>query len=170
MKSGFSMIELVASMAVILILFTFVSPIVRRSMQTARIAQARTEMQSIEVAVESFRSTYGHLPAPEEVEQGKEDTPPDPEVSRAIIATLSGENRELNPRGLIFLKPKQIRATGNVFLDPWGDPYEIALDTDYDGRVSILGESVARSVAIIAVGDYLRNGSSSSGEIVRSWR
>ncbi|HAS81484.1 MAG TPA: hypothetical protein DCS43_02095 [Verrucomicrobia bacterium] len=53
------------------------------------------------------------------------------------------------------------------FRDPWGNRYRIALDTDYDGKVTAMSENLRLSVAVWSAG---ADGTDDTDDDVTSWR
>ena len=170
-RKGFTLIELLVVVAIIAILATLGSRIIRSSRIAALKAQAGIEMQSIETAVRSYQNKFGRLPLDAD-RQGRPEQAADEAFSRGVLRMLAGDN----PASMPFLELPA--AGGNesdgTFLDPWGRQYRVFLDTDYDGAVGVsvngLNETVRRKVAVVAVGLYERNGSSNTNDLVASWR
>ena len=48
------------------------------------------------------------------------------------MQVLLGRSRQLNPRGKVFLTD-----AGDRLVDPWGNPFQIVLDGNGDGRVTL---------------------------------
>lgn len=52
-----------------------------------------------------------------------------------------GSNRVHNPRNIVFIEiqaavpGKKSGLSNGTFVDPWGEPYFIAMDTDYQNRI-----------------------------------
>ena len=95
--------------------------------------------------------------------------------------------KSLNPRGIKFLTPtkkySKTAATEQGFRDPWGRPYMIFLDTNYDGKISLPtgcglpDNTYYGDVAVIGLGsyDYEANGKISDAlkkdaQVVTSWQ
>lgn len=174
-KCGFTLIELLVVIAILSILITLGSKGLRSARISAKKAQAMVEMQSIETAIKSYLNEYGKLPV-EAGDQGASDPEADETFSRGIINILTGENTTDNPRKIEFLEPQfsSVSSSLGTFVDPWGEPYRIALDTDYDGVVDIntdgVSETLRRKVAIVSVGLYELKGAGNTNDIIRSWQ
>ncbi len=174
-KCGFTLIELLVVIAILSILITLGSKGLRSARISAKKAQAMIEMQSIETAIKSYLNEYGKLPV-EAGDHGASDPEADETFSRGIINILTGENTTDNPRKLEFLEPQFSSGSSSpgAFVDPWGVPYRIALDTDYDGDVDInidgVSETLRRKVAIVSVGLYELKGAGNTNDIIRSWQ
>ncbi len=178
-KSAFTLIEMLAVMAILAILVTLGSKGLRAARIGAKKAQAMVEMKSIETAVKAYQNKYGKLPVAGLVVQGQddllfsvsayEDAAAD---SMEIISVLTAADDMAagdNPAKMVYLEPQSDGADGR-FLDPWGSQYLIALDSDYDGTLQVIGETIRCKVAVASVGLYLLNGSSSTNDLVVSWR
>ena len=163
--AGFTLIELMAVILILGILVGLSAKGLRAARLNAKKARALVEMKSIETAVKAYVNKYGKPPVPE-ASLGRADYGSSPEESRGIVATLAGKNEQLNPARIVFLEPR----AADGFLDPWGEPYLIALDGDLDGRVELEGETVARAVAIVAVGYRALSGSRDPDDVIASWR
>jgi len=174
-KFAFTLIELLVVVAVIGILISIMMPSISSARRSAMKAKAMTEMKSIETAIKSFYNEYGKLPAPSSVQQGGADvlpnpdnTEPDKEIIRILTAT-GKDGKAANPREIMFLEPQGSDQQGD-FVDPWGKQYLIALDTDYDGKLTLLNQTVQRRQAVIAYGLYEREGRSDTNDLLRSWQ
>ena len=152
-RCGFTLIELVVVLALLSILVSLGSKGLRSVRIRAGKTQAITEMHAIEVAMKSYHNTYGKLPV-SAGRQGRADPEIDGAFSLEVIDILTAENSEDNPRKVIFLDPQFASAgsTNRAYLDPWGIPYQIVLDTDYDGVFDYEGETVRRTSGVISIG------------------
>lgn len=145
-RSGLTIIELMVVIAVILILVTITAPNVRRMIESARRAQARSEAQSIYTAISSYTTEYGRLPVSSGGQGGQGYT--EYEDSEDIIRVLTGEDTTLNPREIMFLQPQSNDPDGE-YLDPWGNQYWIVLDSS--GRGYIEWNRIGRRIRTIAL-------------------
>ncbi len=167
-KSGFTLIELLVVIAILAILITLGSKGLRAARISAKKAQAKVEMKSIETAIKAYMNKYGKLPIAGSL-QGQPEPDFDIGFSTNTIAALTAENLTLNPAQVVFLEP-QGNELGGIFLDPWGQQYIIALDTDYDNQVVIDGENVRRKVALRAIGLYELTGKGNTNSFINSWQ
>lgn len=99
-------------------------------------------------------------------------------------AIASGDTTEksLNPRGIKFLTPNKkysnSAATESGYRDPWGRPYIIYLDTNYDGQISLPGsKTIYDDVAVIGLGTYdyatndkIADALKKDAQVVTSWQ
>ena len=73
-------------------------------------------------------------------------------VLRAIDATGNSSHVN-NPRRIVFLEVPAKALSGNNFLDPWNQQFEITLDTTYDnicdGPSSTPADSVTNHTVVV---------------------
>lgn len=121
--------------------------------QKFRKSEAITYAKSIERAIIDFSQEYGGLyPVADSATEGDIDVTSAP--GSATIRILAGKDSR-NARGMDFLgdmkqakMDKDGRWIGGVIyadspgggsfgvVDPWGNPYHIRMDTDFDGKVA----------------------------------
>jgi prepilin-type N-terminal cleavage/methylation domain-containing protein len=137
--AAFTLIELLIVIAIIAVLAGLGFGAVQGALGSAKRAQARNDVSQVAAAVKAYTLEYGRLP-----EEGNE------------IAALVGDN----PKKIVFLEPRMAAGkppkgglSGEELLDPWGKPYKIFLDDDYDNKVSYLGEDFLTTVVVESQGD-----------------
>ena len=142
MKSSraFTLIELLIVSAIIGILMSLLFPAVNSAIDAARKAQAKNDVTQIATAVIAYETEYGRLP-----------TNSAATVSQTFLQQLDGTTTTGNPRKITFIeinsaldqqgriKKGKSGTNGTAFVDPWGTPYQIALDTDYDNTILTAG-------------------------------
>jgi len=155
-QSGFTLVELLVVVVIIAILATIGFSVGLGALQKAKKVTAQAAATNVANAVEQFYSEYSALPIPGTVPPD-EDNGDSPYVTNAangikLLEILSGMEDETddiqNDRKLRFLGVKEsdkgnrdgivYNDTGDAILglyDPWGEPYYIVLDYDYDGRL-----------------------------------
>ncbi len=182
MKSsrGFTLIELLIVIAIIGILMALLFPAVQGAIDAARRAQAKNDVTQIATAINAYVTEYGRLPVTQD--SGTMDF-----KSNNALATLMGVTND-NPRGLVFLEVNYVRdgshksgyatnsgANQDKFIDPWGAPYKIALDTGYSNSVTInysnQNVTVRKTVAVCSGGGWTdqTNASKTARRYVNSW-
>ncbi len=144
---AFTLIELLVVIVIIAVLMGLAFPVFQGVQNQARKTQARNDLMQIVTAVNAYYTEYGRYPL----------TPPNP-ADTTYGATTTNEQlfNELrsvaaiqNPRGIVFLSPPDVKDVNNPragissapapagqYFDPWGKPYLIRIDTDYDNQVS----------------------------------
>jgi prepilin-type N-terminal cleavage/methylation domain-containing protein len=123
---AFTLIELLIVMAIILILAGLLIPAVGKLITSSKRAHAATQSIAIANAVRSYRNLYATWPGQT---QGASDGVVDP---RSILAALTN-----NSRGEIFLQLEPGWVTNGYLQDSWKQYYEIAMDEDGDGNITL---------------------------------
>ena len=140
---GFTLIELMIVMGVIIILVAMMFPVIIGARAKARNKQALTEAHNIVLALKGYRMEFGKWP---NQTQAADDTTYFTN-NHLVIAPLIGNN----PRGKVFLAIQLLSTnisggltnlTGQTdsitnLVDPWGVPYVIGLDENMDGSTLI---------------------------------
>lgn len=178
-RTAFTLIELLTVIAIIAILAALLFPAVRTALQKAEIAQAKTDIKALETAIKAYYTEYGKLPCPD-ADQGVCDKyyfdSGSADKQRDIMDILrandpgAGPNagNVLNPKKIPFFEPPSRKgaigsSTDRTFYDPWGKPYFIKLDNNYNNLIEYFtggGCGPNEKIAGIAiVGSYGPNGS-----------
>jgi len=154
-RSAFTLIELLVVIAIIAILAGLAFPAMQGALNSGKKAQARNDVAQLVAAVKAFQLEYGRLPSTRNT--------PDTTADSTTIMALIGSNSTLNPKAIVFFEPKIAKGnkngltTSNSYNDPWGNPYTIILDTDYNNRVS----NAITTVVVSSTG-----GSSNTNDII----
>jgi hypothetical protein len=120
-----------------------------------QISMARNDVLSLQRAIMRFYREYGAWPA----DPGERNVDlhfggrrPNAEILRVLRAEAGPGNLDhnQNPQRMIFIEVASyadgysgLDANGE-FLDPWGKPYHIALDTSYDNAVEVANSLIER--------------------------
>jgi prepilin-type N-terminal cleavage/methylation domain-containing protein len=144
--TSFTLIELLVVIAIIALLVGLAFPAFQGVQNQARKAQARSDLAQIVTAVTAYYAEYGKYPL-------TPGTPADTTWGATTSnAQLFNELRSVgavqNPRGIVFLSPPDVKEANNPragigtasttmgqYFDPWGKPYLVRVDTDYDNQV-----------------------------------
>jgi prepilin-type N-terminal cleavage/methylation domain-containing protein len=157
LRRAFTLIELLIVIAIIGILMALLFPAVGGAMEAAKRAKAKNDLVQIAVAVKAYLTEYGKLPILSSVASAGEHTAwfqgdsTGDKKNSMIIRVLAGEDADgLNPRKIVFLETRPAKGTGTnakdgvtsdfMFYDPWGTPYAIKLDSNYDNRLEYYSE------------------------------
>jgi prepilin-type N-terminal cleavage/methylation domain-containing protein len=145
--SAFTLIELLVVIMIIAVLIGLAFPVFQGVQNQTRKTQARNDLVQIVTAISAYYTEYGKYPL-------TPATPADTTYGATTAnAQLFNELRSVsathNPRGIVFLSPPDVKdpsnpragigsaaATAGQYFDPWGKPYLIRIDTDYDNQVS----------------------------------
>jgi prepilin-type N-terminal cleavage/methylation domain-containing protein len=147
-RAGFTLIELLTVIGIIAILAALLFPAVKNVLRKAEVNQARGDVKNIEQAIKAFATEYGYLPTTDQA-----DTWYGSGQVNAIYNVLraTGSSTTLNPRRIVFLETPSRKGAfdgSGHFVDPWGNPYCIKLDGNYDGEIEYFG---TRRVAVVVV-------------------
>jgi prepilin-type N-terminal cleavage/methylation domain-containing protein len=176
-RLGFTLVELLVVIVIIAILSTIGFSVGLGALHKARRVTAQAAAMNVANAVEHFYSEYNLLPDP--ADGATEDNGASPYVTDSgngvtLLDILAGFEDVQNGRKLRFLGVKEsdngkrggivYNGTGDKVVglfDPWGQPYYIVLDYDYDGRlelnISLDGSTYApklnnKNVAVYSLG------------------
>lgn len=158
---AFTFIELLVTMTLVAILAGIAYPVIIGVMERARKTQAKNDLTQIVTAVNGYYTEYGKYPLTSGTDVTFTGTTAGI-VSGSSNAALfdvlrnninpAGPNyatvTSSNPRGIVFIQPPDskvsnparagIGRTGaetGIWFDPWGSPYNIAIDGAYDNQL-----------------------------------
>lgn len=136
---AFTLIELLIVIAIIAILAGLAFPAVQGALESGRKAQARNDLQQLVMAVRAFQLEYGRLPT---VDGSGEFSTDNDKLMNVLRGTAdAGAQLQMNPRKIPFMEPKIAKTTkgglgpDGKFYDPWGTPYRVRLDEDYNNNI-----------------------------------
>ncbi|MEY2584555.1 MAG: ral secretion pathway protein [Verrucomicrobiota bacterium] len=142
-QSAFTLIELLVVIVIIAVLMGVAFPVFSSIQNQAKKTQAKNDVTQIVTAVNAFYTEYGKYPL-------TPSTPADTTYGSGVTTDkLFNELRNVsaaeNPRGIVFLSlpdakdqtnPRGgIKTSDGQFYDPWGKPYLVRVDTNYDNFV-----------------------------------
>ena len=181
-QRGFTLVELLIVIGIIIILSGVLLPVLVGAGKKADQTKAKAEITTLVNAIKQFESTYGVLPVPdgavvEELTAAQytqlililqgEDTADDTASTALTIANATKNSRKI----------KFLDIVGNkrgVYLDPWDNYYTVLFDIDYNGEIATIPNGVAvtglrYSVAIWSKGPDARvNTDTSVPELMRN--
>jgi type II secretory pathway pseudopilin PulG len=161
---AFTLVELLTVITIIAILMGLLFPAINIAKDQARKAEARTAVTGIVASVKQYYTEYGKYPlgdqatpsSPTDVIFGDNGVPNQKlfDILRNV-GPGPGQPNQYNPRAIVFFEgrtatdksaPKSgfAQAAGpngvnaGDYVDPWGYPYRICIDGDYDNRISNL--------------------------------
>jgi len=160
---GFTLIELLVVISIIAILAAMLLPVIATVKVKAQIRQAVTDEYNLKAAIEHYDTEYSRLPDATNQDTTFGYTGPavtlathtaaplslaiEP-TNNNIMAVLLNENilanlnHARNPQQNVFFDGKRVTSTDKAgistidwqFRDPWGNPYIITIDLNYDGK------------------------------------
>ncbi len=208
----FSLVELLTVIAVIAVLSGIAIPVIMRMSAKGKETKAAAEMNAIKLALNQFKSDYGIWPqftldpslikngdlfletryatgdsAPFSTAEASYDSLMECLTMTRPDGQVSGNSS--NTKKIRYLDPPPKKVTpllggsaGYYKLDPWGRRYNIALDWNYDNRISQTTsdgfarvtekEPILDKVLVYSYGDAEKDstGNIDSEEFIYSWK
>ena len=142
-KAAFTLMELLLVIVIIVILVGLAFPVFQGVLERAKKLQAKNDLTQIVTAVNAFYTEYGRYPLV------TDDTPiaNNSDLLYTLRGVANGANvgNAVNTRQIVFISPAEdtsqtnpkgkIGSTGQ-FYDPWGQPYKIVIDGNYDNQIT----------------------------------
>ena len=168
-RHGFTLIEMLVVVAIIMILAGLLLPVIKQAIEQGRRTRALAEIKQIETAWKEYKREYARYYNP---------AVPDPILMDSnAVAVLSGLNTNLNPKAIQFF---EATPSASGMLDPWKAPYRVAFDDDRNGgtafdNVIVLNDGtitgkVYSSVAVWSKGRNTGNSAKDAKDDVTSWK
>lgn len=143
-KSGFTLVEMLVVIAIIGILAGMLVPLATRGGEGAKKKKAEMEANSLVVAVGQFHDDHHYMPTKDDAKLGKDQC--FETNDKGWLEVMQGTNA---------MAKNYLQARLNqddVLLDPWGQPYRVAMDRNLDGRVEYDGRKAMETVVAISGG------------------
>jgi prepilin-type N-terminal cleavage/methylation domain-containing protein len=149
---AFTLIELLVVIAIIAILIGLLFPAFQAVQNQARQTQAKNDLTQTVNAVNAFYTDYGKYPlVTADTIYGPGGT-----ANNLLFNVLRGIDTTNNPRQIVFISPPDVKNPTNPrsgiatqattingisvaigdFVDPWGTPYNIAIDGGYNNQLA----------------------------------
>jgi prepilin-type N-terminal cleavage/methylation domain-containing protein len=151
---GFTLLELLVVITIIIILMGMLFPAFRGIQDQAKRTQAKNDLNQIVTAISAFYTEYGRYPLPTGVIADTSYATNNNTVfdilrydtNHADVDTV----KAMNPRQIVFIEPPVakdqaapklgLNTTTGVWYDPWGYAYNVTIDANYN--------SVANAVSV----------------------
>ena len=185
-SKGFTLVELLVVIAIIAVLASAGFAAGNAAIQKARKTTALATATAIETAVNNFYNEYGSMPKDGDSEEPiKTDTATD--FLKVLLGMEGSGANALNTRAIKFLSVKEGKAKKNGLIysqngsdiqglyDPWGGPYNVVLDMNYDEKVQVspkAGGTITLNGRRVAVWSDGADGVKDKGKIaddVKTW-
>jgi prepilin-type N-terminal cleavage/methylation domain-containing protein len=185
-SSGFTLIELLVVISIIAVLAAAGFAAGNAAILRARKVTALATATAIESAVNNFYNEYGSMP-----KNGDQDatveTDNDIEFLNVLLGLEGTGSNILNTRSIRFLSVREGKGNKNGLVyntggstvkglyDPWGGPYNVRLDLDYDEKLTVkpkAGTQVTlngRRVAVWSDGQDGVDTTGKSADDVKTW-
>ena len=163
---GFTLVELLVVIAIIAVLAGLGSAMATSMIQKAKKTTCLAAAAAIETAVNNFYTEYGSMPSDESTDTTtaaplKTNATTGLDLLRVLLGTEPSTASPIyNPRGIKFLSVKEGKANKNGLIynaagtditglfDPWGGPYNIILDLDYNEKISAKTKAETTAVTL----------------------
>ncbi|MDA1045137.1 MAG: prepilin-type N-terminal cleavage/methylation domain-containing protein [Verrucomicrobia bacterium] len=140
-KSGFTLIEMLVVVAIVLILMGLLMAALPRVKVRTQITQAENDVRQLELAFLGYFSEYKRWPTGlvgYDAGPDIEATTTGIQLEPGVVAMLAGNNvNSMNPRLMAFFQTRASALGSGDFLDPWGHPYKYMLDYNRDDILHI---------------------------------
>ena len=169
-RGGFTLVEILVVIAIIAILAAIILPLAGSAGKAAQRRRAQTEMQSIKVAILQFQADHHYMPWGDPAiktaaKVGEDKWTASESDQENVMKWLTGDNPMRESYLQIPEKSRKDPARPMTFTDPWGSEYNIGLDRDMDGQVTLAstdipgwdGKTVKEKVVIWTRGDLSKN-------------
>jgi prepilin-type N-terminal cleavage/methylation domain-containing protein len=152
--SGFTLVELLVVITIIIILMAFLFPAFRGVQNQAKKVQAKNDETQLVTAINAFYTEYGQYPCGAQGGDDSTDFFAADDISQnSLMDTLRvpvpTTPPVLNPRGIAFLTVPTAKDPNNLasgprsgiggngrWYDPWGSCYRIKIDNNYNGIIA----------------------------------
>jgi prepilin-type N-terminal cleavage/methylation domain-containing protein len=154
-ERAFTLIELLVVIAIIAILIGLLFPAFQAVQNQARRTQAKNDLTQIVTAVNAYYTEYGKYPlATTDAPITDTSNPSNAHLFytlRADSTSANGNpnvNNAVNTRVIVFISPPNVKddtagnrrsgvsPTTGQYYDPWGTPYRVAIDGDYNNNIN----------------------------------
>jgi len=144
-ERAFTLIELLVVIAIIVILVGLLFPAFKGVQNQARQTQAKNDLTQIVTAVNAFYTEYGKYPLVTADTIYGPAANPNNTLFNELRATAAATQ---NPRKIVFISPPDVKndtagsrrsgvsPTTAQYYDPWGQPYNVEIDGNYDNAVA----------------------------------
>ncbi len=138
---AFTLVELLVVISIIIVLMGLLFPAFKGVQDQAKKTQAKNDMSQIVTAVTAFYTEYGKYPLP--TNQGGESYTYAGDNDQ-LFNGLRGNDTGQNPRSIPFVtlptakdfsQPRGGLGGDGKFYDPYGMPYNIRIDADYNNKI-----------------------------------
>ncbi len=152
-SSGFTVVEMVVTVAIILVLVSLIVPALNMVRSSADMARQRAQFHSIDIALEAFRADYGDYPRSEDTVDTTNGYPGAQKLAEALIGQ---DSFGFHPRSE-FTNTGRLDTDGDgVYDDEAFYLPDVAVDIDNDGSLTAAQREAAKRENLAARwGPYL---------------
>jgi prepilin-type N-terminal cleavage/methylation domain-containing protein len=159
-RNAFTLIELMAVVAIIGVVMALVLPALMRAPEAARLERARTEVANLDMVLQAYQTEYRTWPL------GQSGGEFNTSLLQVLIGRSTNAARTHNPSRRVFLEIGALSTNAvGTLVDPWGQPYQYEVDDDYDNEITAGGDTVqGRRTAVWSMGPE-----NTDATMIRSW-
>lgn len=186
-KSGFTLVELLIVIAIIMVLASLGFAGVQSAMRKAKTVQSLNIATNLNQAIQNYFDEYGSLPMVNATSSPiATNTGEGVNVLRVLLAQEGTGSNILNTKNVRYLEVKNAKARkGGIeyasggsqatgLFDAWGNPFYIAFDDDYNDEIQNPNVVTATDPTIIrgmkaVVYCYGADGQARTKDDVRTW-
>jgi type II secretory pathway pseudopilin PulG len=144
--AAFTLVELLVVITIIIVLMGLLFPAFTGVQNQAKKTQAKNDLVQIVTAVNAFYTEYGKYPVAATVTDDVSATYGTTTSAKSVLDALRALDLAMNPRQIAFITPPDakdqtspaggMKSLDGQFYDPWGSPYVIRIDANYDNFVT----------------------------------
>ncbi|NOX99778.1 MAG: prepilin-type N-terminal cleavage/methylation domain-containing protein [Verrucomicrobia bacterium] len=157
-RSGFTLMELLVVITIILILAGISFPAAQGVLAKAQKSSAENMALQVRSSISAYYTEYRRYPIPRGTASGADVTiVTDENLMDILLGADTANGQQYNPRGISFFAGKKAKGANNGLvmnasgggrlLDPWGQLFQVTIDTDFNNRVN--AESRTGSMEIV---------------------
>jgi prepilin-type N-terminal cleavage/methylation domain-containing protein len=147
-RFGFTLIELLVVITIIAVLMGLLFPVLSVVREHTRKVQAINDERQIVAAVNAYYTEYGKYPVDPVTKPGDAVYSTDNNLLFDVLRNMTGTTigNAMNTRGITFAQVSYasnqsqpmagLQVTTGIWYDPWGSPYNVAIDGNYDGQLN----------------------------------
>ncbi len=167
-RNGFTLIEMLASIGIMMLLASLILVGLNAARRRARVLEAQQAISQIEMAWLAFLADHHEFPFSG---SGTAIVSSD----RNMLILRGGSRSDFRQEDRAEYRDRNLRGTNYYDIhpysegvrDPWGNFYRMAFDVSGNGRVSVGGEEIRKSVVVWSRGP---DGQDFTNDDIRSWR
>ena len=196
---AFTLIELLVVIVIVAVLMGLAFPVFQGVMNSAKKTQAKNDVTQIVTAVNAFYTEYGQYPCTAQSGTDSADFISNDDAKRQALfdnlrVPIPSAPPATNPRAIAFLQVPAVKndtagqrkagvGSNGVFYDPWGQPYAVKIDNNYNATVANVYDAntgagpgtlnvgvIAWSLGKDQIGGTGNKGSAGSKDDVISWQ